>query len=374
MTEYDEMNVFDEFERIEISIINKVDKGFDKNIIDALYSCHFEEGDPHTIYNNIKKIERALVVDRSFNKLFELVCEAYIINPERIITLINNKKTIIEIYFFVRCFKNEIIIEILEGPLILRSHLIFMCIRKLTNKSSKKKKELNKVDFDKILSNAIIKISTIDENLWSYIIFYFENNLEYYSVFGIVLEKINDQSLIIFAQSINLRIRESSLVQISQIFISLSDDRLYAILNKISPIIKNRWFEYLSELKQDKKFFNGLIQTGYIDLVYWSIYYSITDIDCFEKELNNQFIILNNDAYCWYKNIIDFRTNYFIDYTQIGLLSQVYIEKNYKFTQTLEIQEMVKQLEIIFKRYEDLWDNSTEEAEFIYKKLKKLNS
>ena len=344
-----EKDVFKNIESMSINIEKFDDSvGFDQKYIDSIKKAD-KEKNIKEIYKFIDSYERGFSFYNPQEFIQDWIDIAYKENPEKLLSIITEKESLIDIYFLIMSCTDEILCKLIKKNNITNPYLLFGCIRKLLDNSCVEK-------YSEYISNGFICLSSLSKEIWVYSITYFENDNSFYKILGCVLGNLSEDALLSYAETIKIDHYQTKLKEVTEAFQNIPDNKDIYVLNTISSTILRRWKELVIGMRETKQFFNCFVISSYTNLILWSIDKQILDTDGFIECFNQTYQQLVEDVFCWRENSTVFHAYYFLSVTHLNLLRLICQNRKFDLRKYPDFCMILEGAKDIIEKYEYLWD------------------
>ena len=296
------------------SIVINVDIDERADCADRKYFEILNEGrkqnDITKIYEFIDAAERGGISSRN-SEIITFFEEAYREDPSRLCRFIANKNSLYDYWVFLDIASNEMLLSFstfeIENPLFF-----YECSRQIF-----KRFRTDNINITNIVS-SIIKFANCDKMLWERWIKKQEYNEIWQAIVAKVLEQLNDEGLLIYADTISLDMpcHNNLLEIITDGFGSISSGKMEHVLKTISPRIIKRWETLVTEYKNNKKFINSTLICPYTNVILMCMNYSYSKKQILERiEHYIQIFVCEDEI--WYTSVSDYISNINLNFTSI---------------------------------------------------------
>ena len=269
-----------------------------------------KENDITKIYEFIEAAERG-GISRPNSELITFFEEAYKEDPVRLCSFIADKNSLYDYWVFLDMANNEMLLFFstfeLKNPLFF-----YECSRQILQRF-----RTDNMDIANMVS-SIIKFANFDRMLWERWIKKQEYNKKWQTIVAKVLEYLNDEELVIYADTISLDMScHSNLLEIiTDGFKNISSEKTEHIFETISPRIIERWEKLVTEYKNNKKFINSTLICPYTNLILMCMNYSYSKEQILERiEYYIQNFVYEDEL--WYASVSDYISSINLNFTNI---------------------------------------------------------
>ncbi len=315
------------------------------------------EKDLHKIYEFIKAYEQGCFWG-SPQELVKFVNDAYILDADQLLRILNQKERIIDIFLFVDCCKNEMIFHFIESKSITNPYLLFECIRKLFIRNKIRKIPNSELStFENNLTQAIIQLSTLNLEIWKFFISYFEHETNFFKILGAVLQGLSKDALLIYAGTIDIQHSESDLSKITEAFQSIAKDKSDTVIEVIADTFYLRWQQHIKTIKGKGEFKNKLLLNAYTNVILYSMCYLFRAEKLFVSEMEHILSVLLADQFRWYSST-EVYPYFFSNITQLYLITLVGVNLGFNIKTRICLEKMMHAAKSIIITYDYLWDKN----------------
>lgn len=296
------------------SIVINVDVDERADCADRKYFEILNEGrkqnDITKIYEFIDAAEQGGISPRYSEKItfFE---EAYREDPFKLCRFIADKNSLYDYWVFLDMASNEMLLSFstfeIENPLFF-----YECSRQIF-----KRFRADNIDIANMVS-SIIKFANYDRMLWERWIKKQEYHEKWQTIVAKVLEQLNDEGLVIYADtiSLNMACHNNLLEIITDGFKNISSEKMKHILETISPRIIERWESLVAEYKNNKRFTNSTLICPYTNVILMCMNYTYSKEQILERiEYYIQNFVYEDEL--WYTSVSDYITSINLNFTNI---------------------------------------------------------
>lgn len=313
------------------------------------------------IYEFIEAMERGGHFPYS-KDVHDILNKAYEEDSKRLFKYINVRNNVCDYWDILIMLNNKE--AIYEFSLMDGGHpgFYYECARQLLNNY------YHENEYAEPCARAIVNFAEQDQELWRKWITKNEYNVKWEKIVGMVLSELDDDSLLTYAQTINLKIPMDNniYVALSKSFLDVSEDIREGILKCISKVVFERWNKTLYKCKIEDKFRDRVFVSLYVDFILLSLDAMLHTDELWEDELTNQIALLKKDYEAWASSLTEFLKNFFLNLTQIYLL--LFVKENKVKSERVLLH--IKTLKAIVDRHEHLCGLDLSNNEI--KKLKEL--
>lgn len=303
-----------------------------------------KQNDITKIYEFIDAAERGGISPRH-GEIITFFEEAYKEDPFRLCNFIADKNSLYDYWVFLGMASNEMLLSFstfeIENPLFFYecSRQIFMRFR------------ANNMDIATMVS-SIIKFANYDRMLWERWIKTQEYQEKWQTHVAKVLEQLNDEGLVIYADTISLDMacHNNLLKIITDGFRSITSEKMDHILKTISPRIIERWELLVTEYKNNKKFINSTLICPYTNVILMCMNYSYSKKQILERiEHYIQIFVCEDEI--WYTSVSDYSSNINLNFTNIFYILMCNSEIVDILKGSKNIKEHLKLLQSLLNKY-----------------------
>lgn len=169
------------------------------------------------------------------------------------------------------------------------------------------------------ISSTIVQISNLDNTIFIRLVRMLEKYDKLCTPFGKALNSFSEESLKVFANTINISIKNSKIENITSILGHVEEKTETIIYDNICSIIYQRWEEFMKNLYQKESLFDIYI-SDYANIIIFSIYYVNNTDEKFNLALCSLCDLITTDLFEWYKDSITYSTFYFVNCTYLFFL------------------------------------------------------
>ena len=270
-----------------------------------------KQNDIAKIYEFIDAAERGGMNPRCSSEIKTFFEEAYREDPFRLCRFIADKNSLYDYWLFLGMASNEMLLSFstfeIENPLFF-----YECSRQIFTRF-----RADNMDITNMVS-SIIKFANCDKMLWKRWIKKQEYNEKWQTIVAKVLEQLNDEGLVIYADTISLDMAcyNNLLKIITDGFRSISSGKMDHILETISPRIIERWEMLVTEYKNNKKFIYSTLICPYTNVILMCMNYSYRNKQILERIEHYIHIFVCEDE-IWYTSVSDYISNINLNFTSI---------------------------------------------------------
>lgn len=304
-----------------------------------------EEHDLKKIYEFIAGYERG-----SGYVWNEEVCRnvklAFDQSPKRLLEILEKRKEFIEKYFLISTSSMEMLGYYIKNeqsdPVI-----VFESLRQMYMRAGKN-------EYKEEIVYGVVRLAKMDTELWEFWLSKMEYQEKWISYLGEVLGRLDKKELETYAESIHIDISSDRMLMITNAFQAIPEERVEFVLKNIAGILYGRWKEYLLKFKEKGTSGEGLVLSGYINVILLSIYYLFTDEKLWNKEFKKVSREFIDDMFRWYQSQTQLSSYYFTDLTQIYLFLLLG-KKEIKIQLDEEIKTEIDQIRELVVRKQEMW-------------------
>ncbi len=303
-----------------------------------------KENDITKIYEFIDAAERGGISPRS-SKIITFFEKAYREDPFRLCRFIADKNSLYDYWVFLDMASNEMLLSFstfeIENPLFF-----YECSRQFFRRF-----RADNIDITNMVS-SIIKFANCDKMLWERWIKKQEYHEKWQTVVAKVLEQLNDEGLVIYADTISLDMacQNNLLKIITDGFRGISSGKMDHILKTISPRIIERWEMLVTEYKNNKKFINSTLICPYTNVILMCMNYSYSKKQILERiEHYIQIFVCEDEI--WYTSVSDYSSNINLNFTSIFYMLMCKSEIVDILKGSENIKEYLKLLQSLLNKY-----------------------
>lgn len=287
-----------------------------------------EENDYKKVYSFVDSVKMGYGFYSSETiKLSNMYDRALKANLSEVAKLLNNKSSIVDIVYNCNCINMEFKLQLLQTAELTNGFVIFELIRQLIN-IIQVGELINSSNYKKIMGEGIIKLASIDINIYKYFIMKFEFKKQFSYAMGAALNAaLNNMSVSgrkEYAKTIRLNAKDKTNYENIRILLEhIEKDKYGPFVNDIKDIICNRWREYLENLLNSREFIQDVIINSYFDLILSCFCEKYKDENLFFMNLSKIVEEFNNSIYKWYEKETEFSSMYYIYITKLFLLKKI---------------------------------------------------
>lgn len=303
-----------------------------------------KENDITKIYEFIDAAERGGISSRS-SKIITFFEKAYREDPFRLCRFIADKNSLYDYWVFLDMASDEMLLSFstfeIENPLFF-----YECSRQIF-----KRFRADNMNITNIVS-SIIKFANCDKMLWERWIKKQEYHEKWQTIVAKVLEQLNDEGLVIYADTISLDMacHNNLLKIITDGFRSIISGKTDHILEIISPRIIERWEMLVTEYKNNNKFINSTLICPYTNVILMCMNYSYSKKQILERTEHYIQIFVCEDE-IWYTSVSDYSSNINLNFTNIFYILMCKSEIVDILRSSENIQEYLKLLQSLLNKY-----------------------
>lgn len=325
-----------------------------------------KQNDITKIYEFIDAAERGGMNPRCSSEIITFFEEAYREDPFRLCKFIADKNSIYDYWLFLDIASNEMLLSFstfeIENPLFFYecSRQIFMRFR------------TDNIAMANIVS-SIIKFANYDRKLWERWIKKQEYHEKWQTIVVKVLEQLNDEGLVIYADTISLDMacHNNLLKIITDGFRSITSEKMDHILETISPRIIERWELLVTEYKNNKKFINSTLICPYTNVILMCMNYSYSKKQILERiEHYIQIFVCEDEI--WYTSVSDYSSNINLNFTNIFYILMCNSEIVDILKGSENIKEYLKLLQSLLNKYTKVLRSENEDFIKVLELIKKV--
>lgn len=270
------------------------------------------EGNIDKIYTVIDAIERGCGVpkDKDVGAIIE---EAFANSPQDLIGILTSKsilEQIILIYNFSEKVRNGIIGEETNDNM----QILYECLRQ-TIKSD------NWTSQDKsVFLKGILKLSESDSQFWPRWVEKREHDKRWIELLPDVFPKLGTKALVSYVETIHLGILAENNKSLTNCFCSFTDDCLKQIDDSVYDILYKRWSGYIDSLKKENEPQSDILISAYAGLIEIATGIHCENSKGWNIEIKKAITRLEIDMNDWYRTIVQMKSVFFLDCTQILIL------------------------------------------------------
>lgn len=269
-----------------------------------------KENEITKIYEFIEAAERG-GISRCNSEIITYIDEAYKEDPFRLCSFIANKNSLYDYWGFLDMASDEMLLSFSKFE-IKNSLFFYECSRQILQRF-----RTDNMDISNIVG-SIIKFANYDRMLWKRWIKKQEYHEKWQTIVPKVLEQLNDEGLVIYADTISLDMacHNNILKIITDGFKDISSEKIEHILETISPRIIERWERLVAEYKNNKKFTNSTLICPYTNVILLCMNYSYSKEQILERiEYYIQNFVYEDEL--WYTSVSDYITSINLNFTNI---------------------------------------------------------
>ena len=324
-----------------------------------------KQNDITKIYEFIDAAERGGISPRC-GEIITFFEEAYKEDPFRLCNFIADKNSLYDYWVFLGMASNEMLLSFstfeIENPLFFYecSRQIFMRFR------------ADNIVMENIVS-SIIKFANYDRTLWERWIKKQEYHEKWQTIVVKVLEQLNDEGLVIYADTISLDMAcHNNLPKIiTDGFRSITSEKMDHILETISPRIIERWELLVTEYKNNKNFINSTLICPYTNVILMCMNYSYSKKQILERiEHYIQIFVCEDEI--WYTSVSDYSSNINLNFTNIFYILMCNSEIVDILKGSENIKEYLKLLQSLLNKYTKVLRSENEDFIKVLELIKKV--
>lgn len=314
-----------------------------------------KQNDIAKIYEFIDAAERGGMNPRCSSEIITFFEEAYREDPFRLCKFIADKNSLYDYWLFLDMASNEMLLSFstfeIENPLFF-----YECSRQIFTRF-----RADNMDITNMVS-SIIKFANCDKMLWKRWIKKQEYHEKWQTIVAKVLEQLNDEGLVIYADTISLDMacRNNLLKRITDGFKNISSEKMKHILEIISPRIIERWEMLVTEYKNNKRFINSTLICPYTNVILMCMNYSYSNKQILERIEHYIQIFVSKDE-IWYTSASDYSSNINLNFTNIFYVLMCKSEIVDILKGSENIKEYLKLLQSLLNKYTKVLRSENEE-------------
>lgn len=250
-------------------------------------------------------------VDPQLNKFFS---DAYNQDAKKALKTIDSRAlSVVEAICLLYCMSVEQIVFYIDELNPQNSVFLFESIRHLL-------KNVQYVhQYTTVIAKGVTQLAKIDNKRFIFLLKKHEYSANWFIVLPAALEKLSDEALLIFSETIDLSHRFEDQKMIQDALVKLDADRESHVFSVISENIISRWHQLCEEHRQEYKFHTSMFITGYIPLILGAL------ITHYDPEQRNHLLVqalqtLYLDLHMWYKNASQLQSIFFLNITKVYFL------------------------------------------------------
>ncbi len=340
-----ELTIFEQFEKmhLKVSIRENAPKS-DLEFMRLLQEGK-EEDNINKIYQFIEACERGCGLLRD-ESIFHMISDAYAENSKKLMTILV-QKTFFEQCILLSICKQYMIDEFIMLGAADNMRFLYECLRKTLVNSSKEN--------EKVLIQGITVLSTQSDELWKYWIKKHEYNKKWQRLLNKVLLSINKDALLVYVDTIDINMDIINGQEIYRAINEIPVEKMKSIQKIISEALCKRWKCYLEQIRTAKPYHDNMKKSAYEGLLLSAIrYYECRIQTDWEKNVVANIDILLTHMNQWHKSYTEFKSIFWIDYTQIMYLMNIGVECGYSQE---KVQGKIQKLQLYIERNRYLLEN-----------------
>lgn len=288
--------------------------------------------------------------------------EAFQESPEGVMQILADK-THLERCILLASGSEEMRIGFVEMGAAGNMWLLYECLRQLLLYGTSNDK------IWEVLAAGIVKLSNGCGELWQRWIRTFELNRKWTTLLGKVLPELEEQALLVYVQTIRIRMPEKKAEEINWSLSQMDDEKSEKLYSSVDSIVYQRWKDYLQQLREEKYGCHGIIVSGYAELIFNSALHLFDTQDKWEQEVSEALVLFMRAQVEWYIGITQMKTVFFIHISQLYLLFSVGTTQGFVPGETvraifecakrqMEMQEYLwedeRQRDVLYQRMDEL--------------------
>lgn len=337
-----ELTVFEKIQQISLRI--KVEEDAPRSDLEfkRLLQEGEEEDDIDKIYQFVEACERG----RGFfhdEWIYQLISEAYEESPQNLMLVLSNKSFLEQCVLLSAC-RQSMIVEFIKLGAADNMRFLYECLRRTLTANYDVLKEN-----EEVFIQGITLISIKSAELWKRWIKRYERMKSWQRLLNKVLPNLHKDAIAIYVNTIDIGMDVQQGYEIYKSIGEIPSEEMRYIQSMICTVLCQRWNAYLDELRENKPYHDkvkGLAYAGFI-LPAIQLCECRTQMDWEQAVLSN-IAILQNHMTQWYRTYTDFRSIFWIDYTQISYLRQIGTELAY--SQGSELERKIQELTLLYER------------------------
>ena len=328
---------------IDISIpsnASRSDKGLHNLLIEGT-----EENNYKKIYRFVRSVEMGCGFYSSetakLKKMYDIAISR---NKDMVIEILNDKSKLIDIVYNCHCIQGEHKLLLLQSPYLTNAFVAFELIRQLLN-DIKLQGADNYFKYKAAIGNGIIKLASLDTDLYQYFIKEFEHKEEFHHVMGVALSNMSAIDRKIFAKSITIDKQDNNYYNyVNTLLQNIGKDKYDSFIMDIKEVIYQRWNDYLSALLKSKEFVSSIIINSYGDIILNCLCKRYEDKELFFGDLDAIATEFSKAIYKWYEKETEFSSMYYIYATKLFFLKNAQEINNISLSDRKNILDKIQNL------------------------------
>lgn len=324
-----------------------------------------KENDITKIYEFIDAAERG-GISPCHSEIITFFEEAYKEDPFRLCSFIADKNSLYDYWVFLDMASNEMMLAFstfeIKNPLFF-----YECSRQILQRF-----QADNMDIANMVS-SIIKFANCDRMLWERWIKKQEYHEKWQTIVMKVLEQLNDEGLVIYADTISLDMASHNnlLKIITDGFRSISSEKMEHILAIISSRIIERWELLVTEYKNNKKFTNSTLICPYTNVILMCMNYSYSKEQILERiEHHIQNFVYEDEI--WYTSVSEYISSINLNFTNIFYILMCNSEMVKILKDSENIKKYLKLLQSLLNKYTKVLRSENEDFIKVLGLIKKV--